>query len=302
MTADSVDASLEQAILVSLDGLLQALEPEPLGDDRYRMLGEPPHFDRVFGGQLVAQALMAAAATITEQAPNSLHAYFVESGAAGQPVELTVERVRDGRSISTRRVTVLQADRPLLIAMVSFSPETSGSELGSPAPSAPQPHEVPLLQEWVSNLTPQLRPYGRSWVEQPPPIELRIGEPPNFMGGPNLQGPRSHWMRLPRHVGDNPLLHNALLAYASDYFLLDMALRAHPERSTLTSFAAFSLDHALWFHRPVRFDGWQLHTQEAQAISGQRGLVRGTIHDVDGHHVATVMQEVLVRPNRETRR
>jgi acyl-CoA thioesterase-2 len=302
MTADSVDTSLAQAILVSLDGLLQALEPEPLGDDRFRMLGEPPQFDRVFGGQLVAQALVAAAATVTDKAPNSLHAYFVEAGAAGQPVEATVERVRDGRSISTRRVTVVQSGRPLLIAMVSFSPQASGSELAGPPPSAPRPDQVPLLQEWVRDLTPQLRPYGRSWVEQPPPIELRIGEPPNFLGGPNVQGPRSHWMRLPRDVGDDPLLHNALLAYASDYFLLDMALRAHPERSAMTSFAAFSLDHALWFHRPVRFDRWQLHTQHAQAISGQHGLVRGTIHDPDGHHVATVMQEVLVRPTGEALR
>jgi acyl-CoA thioesterase-2 len=103
-------------------------------------------------------------------------------------------------------------------------------------------------------------------------------------------------MRLPSHVGDDPLLHTALLAYASDYLLLDMAMRSHPETATPTRFTAFSLDHAIWLHRPVRFDRWHLHTQETISISGHRGLVRGAIHDADGHLVATAMQEVLVRP------
>jgi acyl-CoA thioesterase-2 len=107
-------------------------------------------------------------------------------------------------------------------------------------------------------------------------------------------------MRLPRDVGDDALLHTALLAYASDYLLLDMAFRAQPERDAPTAYNAFSLDHSIWFLRPVRFDRWHLHTQEAVAISGHRGLVRGAIHDEDGHLVATVMQEVLVRPSTVT--
>jgi acyl-CoA thioesterase-2 len=105
-------------------------------------------------------------------------------------------------------------------------------------------------------------------------------------------------MRLPRDVGDDPLLHAALLAYASDYLLLDMAFRSYPERERHTTFTGFSLDHALWFHRPVRFDRWHLHTQQTLALSGHRGLVRGAIHDPDGHLVASAMQEVLVRPVR----
>jgi acyl-CoA thioesterase-2 len=108
-------------------------------------------------------------------------------------------------------------------------------------------------------------------------------------------------MRLPRAVGDDPVLHAALLAYASDYLLLDMAFRSHPEGGASTQFTGFSLDHALWFHRPVRFDRWHLHTQETLAISGHRGLVRGAVHDTDGHLVATAVQEVLIRPRgRET--
>lgn len=290
--------SLERAILASLDGLLRALRLEALDGDRFRVPGEPAQFDRVFGGQVLAQALAAASATVTQKNPHSLHAYFVEAGAPGAPVELAVERVRDGRSISTRRVTVRQGEKSLLIAMASFQAESGDLELGDPAPTAPPPEQLPLLQDWVGDMPAELREYGRGWVEQPPPLEMRIGEPPNFMGGPAAQGPRSHWMRLPQGVGGDRGLHAALLAYASDYLLMDMMLRAHPDRASLKAFTGFSLDHALWFHRPVHLDRWHLHTQQVQAISGDRGLVRGAIHDRDGHLVASVMQEVLIRPAR----
>ncbi len=292
------DTSLERAIHAALEGLLRALQLEPLGGDRFRVAGEPGRFDRVFGGQVVAQALVAASATVIGKDPHSLHVYFVEAGAPGVPVELAVDRVRDGRSISTRAVTVRQGEKTLLTAMASFHAGSGGVELADPAPPVPAPEELRLLQDWVGDMPVELRAYGRSWVEQPPPLELRLGEPPNFMGGPSAQGERSHWMRLPRGVGVDPGLHTALLAYASDYLLMDMMLRGHPDRASLKAFTGFSLDHALWFHRPVQLDRWHLHTQQLQAISGDRGLVRGAIHDQDGHLVASVMQEVLIRPRR----
>jgi acyl-CoA thioesterase-2 len=263
------DGSLARATQSALDTLLVALTLEPMGRDRFRAPGEADRFDRVFGGQVVAQALLAASATVVNKDPDSLHAYFVEAGIPGQPVDVLVDRVRDGRSISTRRVTVMQGKRQLLVAILSFhdgAPEPGLSE--TPA-SDPGPDGLPLLQEWVRDLSPEQRLYGLSWIEQPPPLELRMDEPPNFMGGPAAQGPRTHWMRLPRHVGDDPLL----------------------------SFACFSLDHSLWFHRPVRLDRWHRHTQETQAISGLRGLVRGTIRDADGRLVASAMQEGLLRPS-----
>lgn len=290
------DASLEQAILVALEGLLRALELESLGDDRFRVVSEPGRFSRVFGGQVVAQALLAASATVTGKAPQSLHAYFVEAGAPEQPLEVAVDRVRDGRSISMRRVTVMQGERPLLIVMASFHTNPTSPELADPPPAVPGPDQLPMLQYWVHDAPPELRPRARTWVEQPPPLDVRIGEAPTFLGGPPADGTRSHWMRLPRAVGEDPLLHAALLAYASDYLLLDMAFRSYPEDLAPTAFNGFSLDHALWFHRPVRFDRWHLHTQETMAISGHRALIRGEIHDAVGHLVASVMQEVLVRP------
>jgi acyl-CoA thioesterase II len=287
---------LERAILAALDALLRALDLEPLDADRFRARGEGGRFaDRIFGGQLVAQALIAAGRTVSDKLPNSLHAYFVETGSPDRAVELAIDRVRDGRSIATRRVTIAQRERPLLIAMVSFHAGPTSPDLAEPAPPAPAPEELRVLQHWVGEAPPEMRAQIQNWVEQPPPIEMRIGEPPSFMGGPSAPGPRSHWMRLPRAVGDDPLLHTALLAYASDYLLMDMALRSHPERIAKDPFVGFSVDHALWFHRPARFDRWHLYTQQTQAFSGHLGLVRGVIHDADGHLVASAMQDNLIR-------
>lgn len=295
---DSFEQTLERAVLTALDGLLHALSLEPAGEDRFVVPAEPDRFDRLFGGQVVAQALLAASATITQKQPHSVHAYFVEAGAPGRPVELTVDRVRDGRSISTRRVSVTQGDSVLLIAMVSFNGGSDGPQLADPPLAVPPPEETPLLQDWARELPEEGRIRGRSWIERPPPLELRIGEPPNFLGGRSQWGQRAHWMRLPRAVGDDPLLHTALLAYASDYLLLDMIPRANKERSPDERWSGFSLDHSLWFHRPVRLDEWHLHTQQVQAISGHHGLVSGAIHDAEGRLVASVSQEGLVRPAR----
>jgi acyl-CoA thioesterase-2 len=300
-----VPPTLDQRILTSLDGLLRALELTPAGDDRFVAAPEPDRFTRVFGGQTLAQALLAAGATVdgptpNRLAPHSMHAYFVQAGLADQAVEVTVERVRDGRSMATRRSTVTQGDRTLLVAIASFHENPDEPALADPPLEAPLPHDLPLLQDWLQDLPPALAGHGRAWVDHPPPLDLRIGEAPTFLGGSPAEGARAHWMRLPRDIGDDPLLHTVLLAYASDYLLLDMAFRSYPDEMPPGGFAAVSVDHALWFHRPVRFDRWHLHTQETVTLAGHRGLVRGSVHDEDGRRVATVMQEVLVRPNPTT--
>ena len=290
------DATLEHATLEALDGLLEAFVLAPLGDDGYEMVNEPSRFGRVFGGQLIAQGLLAAAATVEGKAPHSLHAYFVEGGASELPLLVSVERVRDGRSMASRRVSITQDGRQLLVLIASFHSSPVEPSLADPPPSVPAPDQLPRLQHWVLQSPLESRPGAtRSWVELPPPVEIRMGEALRFLGGPASGGSRSHWMRLPRGVGEDPLLNTALLAYASDFFLLDMAFRAHPSGLPASSFTSTSLDHALWFHRPVRFDEWVLHTQETVAISGDRGLVRGAMHDAQGRLVATAMQEVLIR-------
>ncbi len=292
-------AELEQATLAALDGLLDALVLKEIGADRFAVAVEPDRFGRLFGGQLVAQALLAAAATVEGKPPHSLHAYFVEGGLPGAALELAVERVRDGRSMAARRVSVTQEGRDLLVLLASFHASPVSPQLADPPPSVPAPDQLPLLQKWVHQSPPEVRPTAeRGWVQQPPPVEMRLGEALRFLGGEPAGGTRSHWMRVPREVGSDPLLHTALLAYASDYFLLDMAFRAHPLGLPASAYTSTSLDHALWFHRPVRFDEWVLHTQETVAISGDRGLVRGAMHDAEGRLVATAMQEVLIRVRR----
>jgi acyl-CoA thioesterase-2 len=204
--------------------------------------------------------------------------------------------VRDGRSISTRSVTVLEDGKRLLVAIASFHDGGTESHLAASAPRVPAPEGVPLLQHWAHALPDEQKAFGGSWIEQPPPIDVRIDEAPSFLGGLSTSTTRSHWMRVPRDVGDDPLLHAALLTYASDFFLMDMVFRAHPAATGPGRSNGLSLDHAIWFHRPVRFDQWHLHTQEAVAVVGDRGLARGAIHDDEGRLAATVMQEVLVLP------
>ena len=291
-----VQPDLDQAILASLDGLLGALELTPTGDDHFRAEPEPDRFLRVFGGTTVAQALLAAGTTVDGTPPHSLHAYFVQAGRANEPLDVGVEHVRDGRSMATRRATVTQGARTLLTAMASFHDGPLEPEVADPPPAVPAPDDLPRLQDWLRDLPPELAGHGASWVDHPPPLDLRIGEAPTFLGGPSGDTNRSHWMRLPRDVGDDRLLHTVLLAYATDYLLLDMAFRSYPGGISSREFAAVSIDHAIWFHRPVRFDAWHLHTQRTVALTGHRGLVHGAVHDADGHLVATVMQEVLLRP------
>ncbi|KUI47075.1 acyl-CoA thioesterase II [Mycobacterium sp. GA-1199] len=307
MSADEIDpltdlsgplrgTALEKAVLQSLDTLERALDLTPLGDNQFQATNERDRFGRIFGGQLLAQALYAASHTVEEHAPHSLHAYFVQTGASDTPVDIAVEAVRDGRSMATRRVTVAQGDRTLLTALASFHTNAAEPELERRAPHTAAPEEMPLLQHWVHQVPAQLRQSAQNWIDVPPAVEMRIAEPTNFLGGRQTPEPRSHWMRLPRSVGDEPALHTAMLAYASDYLLLDMALRNHPDRADYASIAAVSLDHALWLHRPVRFDEWHLYTQDTVAVTGHRALIRGTIRDAAGRTVASTSQEVLIRP------
>jgi acyl-CoA thioesterase-2 len=287
---------LERSILDSLDTLERALQLEPLGDNRFRASNERNRFGRIFGGQLLGQAVCAASATVHAHTPHSLHAYFIATGDSAEPVDISVDPIRDGRSMATRGVTVAQGDRTLLTALASFHTNPAEPELRQQQVDAPPPEDTPLLQHWVHRVPPGMQTKAQTWIDVPPAVEMRIAEPTNFLGGEQRPGPRSHWMRLPRAIGDNPVLHNATLAYASDYLLLDMALRNHPEPADYSSIAAVSVDHAIWLHRPVRFDEWHLYTHEVGAIAGHRALVRGTIRDRTGHVVASTAQEVLIRP------
>lgn len=281
----------------SFDALLRALALEKVANGRYRVPAEPGRFAVMFGGQLVAQALQAARDTVEGKHPNSIHAYFVEAGKTNVPVELSVQTVRDGRSIAVRDVTVHQGERTLLRALASFHHGPEGHRFGEAAPVMPSPEAVPTIQDWILRAPAEIRPLVDSWFRQPPPVEIRMTEPLNFIGGEPGHTPRSQWIRLPRGV-DDVGLNAVLLAYASDYFVLDMVSRSNPDGRALHEFDGFSLDHSIWFHRPVDMSEWHLYTMTTQAIADERGLVRGVLHDAAGNLVASVMQEGLVRRRR----
>lgn len=289
------DRAEEGAIHRALDGLLDVLALRPTGAGAFRGRNEPERFGRVYGGQLIAQAVVAGSATVPDRRPHSLHACFVRPGAHGSDLDIEVEAVRDGRSMATRRVTLAQGGRTLVSALTSFGPDPAPPSAAAPAPTLPDPEACPALEEWALAAPAEVAAQASRWVRTPPPIEIRFDEAPFSLGGATAHGPRSHWMRVPRPVGEDPVLHIALLAYASDFFMLDAALRAHPGPVPLHSLIGASLDHALWIHRPVRFDRWHAHTLELVAVSGERALIRGSIHDDAGHLVATTTQEGLIR-------
>ena len=264
---------------------------------------KPSRFGRVFGGQLLAQAMHAATATVNDHPPHSLHAYFVQSGDSDIPLDIVVERVRDGRSMATRQVNVLQEGRTLLTAIASFHTNPAEPEL----PHARAEHATARRITSVAALGTRhsgrgCAPNAQTWIDVPPPLEMRIAEPPTFLGGEQAAGPRSHWMRLPRDIGDRPAFTPRCSPTRATTCCSTWRLAAHPEPVDYGSVAALSLDHAIWLHRPVRFDQWHLHTQEMVAITGHRGMVRGIIRDAAGHLVASTAQEVLVRPIADTKR
>jgi acyl-CoA thioesterase-2 len=286
------------ALASMLDGLLAALTFEQIGDARFRAMSERQRFPRVFGGQLLAQALHAAAQTVADPAPSSLHAQFVRGVDPARPLELEVERSHDGRSVALRQVVATQDGRTVLLATAAFHENAPGPSLPSTAPVVPAPDTLPTLQEWAERAPDGGAFLTRTWIDVPPPLEIRMTEPPTFLGGAAATDPRAHWMRLPRPVAGDAM-NAALLAYASDYFLVDVVSRAAlhdapSERQMLTT-----ASHSIWFHRPVRFDEWHLYVQEAVALVGSRGLARGAVHDREGVLVATTAQEVMAPLRRE---
>ena len=287
---------LQSAILRAFDGLLRSLQPEPLGSDRFRARSEANRFGRVFGGQMVAQAMRAAAVTVDDKPPHSLHAYFVKSGSPDEPLDLSVDRVRDGRSMAARRVTVAQAGDALLIAMVSFHDNPAEPEFAGPAPTGADP-EAAATPAGLGAKHAAGTPRQSTNLDQP---AAAAGHPHRrtdvfLRSGARAGGPRSHWMRLPRTIEDDPVLHSVLLAYSSDYLLLDMALRSHPDPVDVESSTAFSLDHRC---------GCTGRCGSTDGIATQRNWWRFRVTEdwfaapsttSTAHLVASTAQEVLVR-------
>lgn len=279
-----------------LDELLGCLDLEPIDLDIFRGRNERESGPRLFGGQVAAQALVAAGRTVEGQAPHSLHAYFLRPGDPATPVIYRVDRIRDGRSFSTRHVVAIQRGKAIFNVSVSFHVEEKGYEHQIEMPDAPPPESLPSWTEMVTKVLDKMPPEVRSWAPRPRPIDMRFVHPPTFFGGEPRRGTSLVWLRVARPLPDDPFLHQCLLTYASDLSLLDNIVKPHGRSGPLGPLMTASLDHALWFHRPLRVDDWLLYVQDSPAARGGRGLARGSLYTRGGQLVASVAQEGLMRP------
>ena len=252
------------------------LKLEPHGPDTW--VGEGPSYPwgGLYGGQIVAQALMAASQSVPEQfAVHSLHAYFIRKGDASAPIRYEVDRIRDGRSFYTRRVVARQSTGAILNMSASFQLREDGPIVQT-QPCPPAPAADTLKSDTWSPV------FDRRQVPASPP------------------GRGAAWFRMLHEVGDSPVRHACALAYASDDMPVSAVITVHPDHpAAINDFWATSLDHAIWFHRPLRAEQWHLYDFAVHALGGNRGLALGHIFDVDGQHIATVAQELLARRRRE---
>jgi acyl-CoA thioesterase-2 len=251
---------------------------------------------RVFGGQVASQALVAAGRTVDpERHVHSLHGYFVRPGDPDEPIVYCVENIRDGRSFSVRRSVALQHDRPIFFMSASFQVQEEGLEHQGRSPlDVPGPDDVPTMGERLAKY-----PERHSiWEVIPRPIDVRyVGEPGWVRPGDRPSEPHQRvWMRFDGTLPDDPLLHACALTYASDLTLLDSVLSMHGAVWGPGGFQGASLDHAFWLHRPFRADEWFLYDCWSPSASGGRGLASGRMFALDGSHVASAMQEGLLRP------
>jgi acyl-CoA thioesterase II len=274
--------------------LLLRLDLEPLGGDDFRATSERDRHGRIYGGQVIAQALVAAGRTATGRGAHSLHAYFLRPGDPLEPVLYRVERVRDGKSFATRRVSALQRDVAIFEMSASFHRSESGDEHHTPMPAAPSPESLPEPHVLVEQMRDAV-PDDCRWALEPRAIEMRHLHVPTFLGGGPGDDPNLAWFRAPTSVPEDPLLHQSLLAYATDFTFNDNALRRHGRGGRPGRPMMASLDHSIWFHEAARIDQWLLFFQESPRAGGGRGFVRGEIFTAEGRHVASVAQECLLR-------
>ncbi len=282
-----------------LQGLLATLDLTPHGQDAqgqdvFTGRSQPQPLGRVFGGQVLGQTIVAAGRTVDPDRPvHSMHGYFLRPGDSSEPITFAVERLRDGRSFSARRVHAIQFGQPILSMIASFQTDAAGLDHQDAMPQVPDPESLPTAAHLMPTTSD---PVARAWARERP-IDLRHVEGPVYWSaGAERVAHQAVWLRTVAPLPDDPLLHRAVLGYASDYTLLESVLRRHGVAWADPGLKAASLDHAMWWHRPVRADEWLLYTQASPSASGARGLGLGRIFTRDGVLVATVAQEGMLRP------
>lgn len=251
-----------------------------------------PH-GRVFGGQVLAQSLVAATRTVDERHVHSLHGYFLRPGDINLPITFSVDRLRDGRSFSTRRVQAYQKGEPIFSMIASFQAENPGLEHQDSFPAdIPDPETLPSAAELIGE---NPHPVAQYWAKARPFDMRHVGSPIYFTVEGKPVAHQAVWLKALGELPDDPQLHTAALAYASDYSILESIYRAHGIAWSHPGLKSASLDHAMWFHRQAKVDQWMLYVQESPSAQGGRGLALGRIFNREGQLLATVAQEGMVR-------
>ncbi|HEV7732458.1 MAG TPA: acyl-CoA thioesterase II [Candidatus Binatia bacterium] len=280
----------------AVDRLVELLDLEELEVNIFRGRSPQENRQRVFGGQVAGQALVAAGRTVERGIVHSLHAYFLRPGDPAKPILYEVDRIRDGRTFTTRRVVAIQHGRAIFNLAASFQPEEKGPEHQMAMPDVADPDSLPSSSERLEKVKDSLPKEALEWLTRDRPIEVRP-----VMGGnpfkPTKRPPRQMvWIRANGTLPDPFLLHQCVVVYASDLTLLDTATLPHAIAWNDPSYVMASLDHAMWFHRPFRADEWLLYVQDSPSASGARGFTMGQLFTRNGILVASVAQEGLIRP------
>lgn len=277
------------------ENLADILDLEAIEVNLFRGVSPNDGFPRIFGGLVIAQALLAAYKTVPERICHSLHAYFIRPGDVNVPVLYEVERARDGGTFTTRRVAAIQNGEQIFNLACSFQTPEAGFEHQSTMPLTPGPDDVQTEGDFLRGLGDQIPPRMLRFLDKPRPIDIRWIDPQNPINPEKKSGTKEVWLRARAPLGDDVKMQQAALAYASDMAFMESALRPHGLIWTTPGLQAASLDHAMWFHHPFNFNDWTLFAQDSPSASQGRGLVRGQMFSQDGKLLASVAQECLMR-------
>ncbi|MET0290815.1 MAG: acyl-CoA thioesterase II [Steroidobacteraceae bacterium] len=279
----------------ALEDLLNVLTLERLEQNLFRGVSRDIGNPQVFGGQVLGQALVAAYSTVADRPVHSLHAYFLRRGDFNAPIVYEVDRSRDGHGFSSRRVVAIQHGEQIFHMAASFQVAEDGFTHQLPMPEVPPPESLRDLRDLAEGMRAQLPPAALRFLQRDTPFEFRLVEPMNVVR-PVAAEPRQHvWFRAVGALPDGDALHRCLLAYVSDYHLIGTALRPHGLSMATPGLVVASIDHAMWFHQPVRVDDWLLYAMDSPSASGARGLARASLFTRDGRLVASTAQEGLMR-------
>ncbi len=280
----------------ALGALLSLLDLEQLEVNLFRGHSLPTGFTRVYGGQVLAQSVVAAQRTVeVPRSMHSMHAYFLLAGDPAAPIVYEVERVRDGGSFTTRRVKAVQHGQAIFVMSASFHKEEASFDHQTPMPDVPGPEELPSEEQLRAALLDRMPENLKSYLTRERPIEMRVVEVDRYRSRTKGEPAQHVWVRTTGKLPDDPQIHQCVLAFASDFTLLDTALVPHGKLMFDTDIQLASLDHAMWIHRSFRADEWLLYAQDSPSAGGARGFSRGKVFRQDGTLVASTAQEGLMR-------